>query len=202
MPYKVFIDDNFHYMDEDERIHHGEFLTADESVAAAKKIVDDELEHLRSSGVKADEIMSMFVQFGPDPFIVSDNEPISFSARDYAREKIAEWANDVRPLSEWFRVNFDETGVELNVEPPGREPWKSSIKWERVIRVCFKSGDLLSSDEIYIFTDERPESWLIPTEAFGGMELWYEIIERGLFDAETAIKAATGTNELFCCPET
>lgn len=201
MPYKVFIDDNFHYMDEGERIHHGEFPTADEAIAAVKKIVDDEFEHLRSSGVADDEVMSMFVQFGPDPFIVSDHESISFSAREYARAKLAKSENDYITLSEWFRVSFSKTQIELNVEPPGREPWKSSIKWERIIRICFKSGDLLSSDEIFIFTDERPESWFIPTEASGGIEVWYEILKRGLFDAETAIKAATATNELFCCPE-
>jgi hypothetical protein len=202
MPYRVFIDDNFHYMDESERIDHGEFLTADEAVAAAKKIVDDELEHLRASGVTVDEIMSMFVQFGPDPFIVSDDDPVSFSARDYARGKIGEWENEFRPLHEWFRVSFNEIEIKINVEPPGREPWKNSIDWERIIRVCFRNGDLMSSDEIYIFTDERPESWLIPTEANGGIELWHEILERDLFDAETAIRAATVTNGLFCCPET
>ncbi len=207
MSYKVFIDDNFHYMDEDERVHHGEFLTPDEAVAAAKKIVDDELEHLRASGVATDEIISMFLQFGPDPFIVSDDERVGFSARDYANEKIAEWTSvetetdEPRPLNEWFRADFDESGIYLKVDPPGRESWANTIKWERIIRICFKSGDIFSSDELYIFTDERPESWLIPTEAFGGIELWNEIIERRLFDAETAIKAATATNELFCCPD-
>jgi len=56
------------------------------------------------------------------------------------------------------------------------------------------------SDEIYVFTTQRPESYLIPTEAKGGSELWSEIIRRGLFGPELAIKAASSVEGLFCCP--
>ena len=74
------------------------------------------------------------------------------------------------------------------------------IEWARIIRVCFKAADFLESDDIYIFTDERPESHLIPTEGAGGLDLWNEIVRRGLFDAELAIRAAASTGEVFCHP--
>lgn len=104
------------------------------------------------------------------------------------------------PLNEWFSVRFDHETINLQVSPPGGTAWEEYIQWERIIRVCFKAADWYESDEIYIFTDERPESYLIPTEANGGSALWMEIIERKLFDAEMAIEAATATNELFCSP--
>ena len=113
------------------------------------------------------------------------------------------WAKpqNLSPLSDWFRVEFDDAAIELSVNPPRKEAWSARIEWNKINRVCFKAGDLYNPDEIYIFTNERPESYLIPTEANGGNALWNEIIRRKLFDAEVAIKAAGAINELLCCPE-
>lgn len=41
MPYKVFVDDNYDYMDESKRYAPGAYKTYDEAVDAAKKIVDE-----------------------------------------------------------------------------------------------------------------------------------------------------------------
>jgi hypothetical protein len=106
-------------------------------------------------------------------------------------------------LETWYHVSFDENKVFRDVSPPGGEAWKDEFLWEDIIRICFKPSDFLSSDEIYIFTSERPESYLIPTEADGGSDLWGEIIERNFFDAELAIEAATSTEPeaLYCWPK-
>ncbi len=105
-------------------------------------------------------------------------------------------------LADWYNVSFDDTCVCRDVRPPGGEAWKDQFEWKDVIRVCFQAGDLYSSDEIYIFVKNREESYLIPTEANGGSELWGAIIDRGLFDAELAIKIASDTEgELYCWPE-
>ena len=75
------------------------------------------------------------------------------------------------------------------------------IRWDQIIRICFLSGDLFQSDELYVFTDQRPESYAIPLDGKGGLELWNEIITRGLFDAELAIRAASSTSgDLLCWP--
>ena len=103
-------------------------------------------------------------------------------------------------LTDWFRVRFDDSVITLEVSPPNRPAWQAEINWERIIRVCFKSGNWDSNDDVYIFTDERPESYLIPTEAGGGGALWDEIVRRKLFDAEMSIEAATSTDKLFCWP--
>lgn len=103
-------------------------------------------------------------------------------------------------LLEWFQVRFDPALITLQVNPPSRPAWEAQIKWERIIRVCFKTGGWDSPDELYLFTDERPESYLIPMIAVGADALWDEILRRKLFDAELAIKAASSTDKLFCWP--
>ncbi|HKB64664.1 MAG TPA: hypothetical protein VKC61_02335 [Pyrinomonadaceae bacterium] len=104
------------------------------------------------------------------------------------------------PLVDWFRVRFGDVAINLQVDPPNRGPWEAQIKWERIIRVCFNAGDLYNLDVIYVFTDERPESYSIPSEADVEGALWNEIIRRQLFDAEVAVKAMSSLNKLFCCP--
>ena len=104
-------------------------------------------------------------------------------------------------LENWYHVKFDETTVYRKVHPPGREEWSDQLEWVDIIRICFKPGDVFTPDEIYIFTNKRPESYLIPIEADGGLELWHEIIHRNLFPAKLAIKVATLTEGVFCWPE-
>lgn len=103
-------------------------------------------------------------------------------------------------LSDWYFVRFDDQAIALEANPPNGTPWQETVPWSRIIRVCFQAGDWFESDTIYIFTDHRPESYVIPTESAGGQELWFEILRRKLFDAEMAIQAATAANELFCSP--
>ena len=88
--YKVMVDDNFHYMDEDERYHHGIFSTAEEAIAACKRIVDENLENQVKPGMTATELYESYTNFGSDPFVVTlspADERIDFSAWDYARER-------------------------------------------------------------------------------------------------------------------
>lgn len=106
-----------------------------------------------------------------------------------------------RRLEEWYIVTHDEEGVNLDVSPPVRRPWKDSFSWSSVERICFQCGGPLTSDGIYVFTSKRPESYSIPIEARGGQDVWAEIIRRGLFDADLALQAAGSGRGLFCWPQ-
>ncbi len=64
-----------------------------------------------------------------------------------------------------------------------------------------RGRDFLEPDSLYVFVRQRPESYAIPMEAEGGLELFDELIRRKLFDAELAIRAAMATEGLFCWPE-
>ena len=89
-PYKVMVDDNYHYMDESERYEHGIFRTADEAIAACKRIVDDNLNDAFKPGMTEQELYEAYTMFGEDPFVVAvDNtdDAVRFSAWDYARRR-------------------------------------------------------------------------------------------------------------------
>lgn len=85
MKYQVFVDDNFHYMDESERYLHGEFDTADQAITACKKIVDECLENSYQPNMTAEQLYESYVGFGDDPFIKSDDASCDFHARAYAK---------------------------------------------------------------------------------------------------------------------
>ena len=94
MSYKVFVDDNFHYMDQEHRYSFGEFDTFEAAVAACQRIVDEFLEEAYKPGMKAEELYQVYIGFGEDPFIVRGD--IRFSAWDYAKERSAQIALERR----------------------------------------------------------------------------------------------------------
>ncbi len=88
--YLVYVDDNFHFLDENERYRLGEFETCEEAMAACKKIVDEFLEKGYKEGMSFEELYSGYTGFGEDPFIISDDKACFFSAWDYAKKRSAE----------------------------------------------------------------------------------------------------------------
>jgi hypothetical protein len=102
-------------------------------------------------------------------------------------------------LDTWFHVKFDDEFIDIHIHPPKGEESRARIKWDEIVRVCFRPADFLGSDEILIFTEGKEKSYLIPVEADGGFALWDQIIDRELFDAELAIKLATSSDEQFHC---
>ncbi len=102
---------------------------------------------------------------------------------------------------DWFHVTFDDTHIHLDVRPPKRDPWKDRVAWSDIDRVGLELTDLWLSDDLYIFASDRPESRLIPMEADGGQELWFEIMDRGLFPHAKALDAMCQAQGLFFWPE-
>ena len=82
MTYQVYCDDNFHFMDEDERGYIGEFATAEEALAKCRKIVRESVDHCAEPGMTAEEVYEAYISFGDDPFI----KGVKFSAWDYAKQ--------------------------------------------------------------------------------------------------------------------
>lgn len=81
--FKVFVDDNFQYMKEDERYLFSEYDNLDDAIEACKKIVDESIEHLMNDCALS-ELLERYKNFGDDPFIHGGN----FSAWEYAKNKI------------------------------------------------------------------------------------------------------------------
>ena len=84
--YKVWIDDNFHFMNEDERVFHGEFDTPTQAIVACQKIVDANIESITENETDPDKAYESYTCFGDDPWI----EGVEFSAFEYAKIKIQE----------------------------------------------------------------------------------------------------------------
>lgn len=92
--YTIYINDNFHYMNPDERITGPTFNTAEEAVAECKRIVDRNLRWLRLGAKDPNDpkgLYRRYVSFGDDPLIKADgpNQKL-FSAWTYAEERCKE----------------------------------------------------------------------------------------------------------------
>jgi hypothetical protein len=92
MIYKVFVDDNFHYMDVEHRYFLGEFDTAEAAVAACQKVVNEVLEEFYKPGMTADELTKLYCLFGEDSFVMDSS--VHFSARDYGHAQVERIAKE------------------------------------------------------------------------------------------------------------
>ena len=88
--YTVYVDDNFHYEDESKREKLGEFQSAAEAIAAARKLVDSYLDRAFEPGMTAEALFRSFTTFGRDPFIVPSEGTGGFSAWKYAKARCRE----------------------------------------------------------------------------------------------------------------
>jgi hypothetical protein len=91
-PFKVMVDDNFHYMDEDERWEYGTFATAEEALTACHRVVDESLLEEYRDGATAEALYDRYTSFGDEPFVVvaPGVAKVEFSARTYARARAVE----------------------------------------------------------------------------------------------------------------
>jgi hypothetical protein len=88
--YKVMIDDNFHYMDEDERRELGTYGSVEEALAACRNVVDAWLAANYKPGMSSAELIEQYKSFGDDPFIMTlpgARVEAKFSAWDYAAKR-------------------------------------------------------------------------------------------------------------------
>jgi hypothetical protein len=87
--YKVMVDDNFHYQ-EDDRWEQGVYESAERAIAACRGIVDKSLEEGYRPGISAKKLYDHYASFGDDPFVVvldGADERAEFSAWSYAKER-------------------------------------------------------------------------------------------------------------------
>ena len=92
MKYKVFIDDNFHYMDESHRYKLGEYNTLEKAIEACKKIVDEFLRENYKSGMTSDELSAQYGMFGEDPF--KNFYYAKLEEYDAYRINVSQWERD------------------------------------------------------------------------------------------------------------
>jgi len=88
--FTVFVDDNFHYQDEDERYRLGVYPTYEAALEACRTLVDQDLANFFKPGMTAAALIAQYTRFGEDPWITPTPEGTDrFSAWNYARERAA-----------------------------------------------------------------------------------------------------------------
>lgn len=85
--YTVLVDDNFHFMDEDERWTAGTYERLDEALHKCMEMVGQFMLEQDYHKTSAADLYDSYTSFGDDPFIVG-SVPVDFSAWNYA-EKLA-----------------------------------------------------------------------------------------------------------------
>lgn len=91
--FKVYVDDNYHYMDEEARYTCGEYGSYDEALVVCKNIVDEFLKTaLASDKTKtAKTLLKEYKNFGEAPFICpTPSNSVPFSAWSYAEQRCKE----------------------------------------------------------------------------------------------------------------
>jgi hypothetical protein len=103
-------------------------------------------------------------------------------------------------MREWFRVEFDDDRIRASAQPPGEPPFEFELSWRDIEKVVFIAEDYLRSDWICLVGCDRDDSYDVPIEADGGLALWEEILNRGLFDRELAGEASRSLGGRFEWP--
>jgi len=90
--FKVYVDNNAHGPDNSERYLKGNYNDRLTAIHVCKQIVDDFLENAYMGGKTESQLWQEYTQWGEDPFIVGEDDKnnCSFSAWDYAKERIKE----------------------------------------------------------------------------------------------------------------
>lgn len=81
--YTVMVDDNFHFMDEDERWTDGTYDRLDEALHKCMEMVGQFMLEQDYTKMKPDDLFQSYTSFGDDPFIIGPMT-VKFSAWDYA----------------------------------------------------------------------------------------------------------------------
>jgi hypothetical protein len=90
MTARILVDDNFKFMDEDERYQHGVFDTVDEALGECRGIVDADLAAMAKPGLSPQALYNLYVSFGRDPFIIcdgADDKAAAWSAWKYSKAR-------------------------------------------------------------------------------------------------------------------
>ena len=81
--YKVYVDDNYHYMDEGERYEVGSYDSLEDALEKCKEITIRSLADLIEEGITPENHSAQWAMFGEDPFIFGGDGTVPFSARKF-----------------------------------------------------------------------------------------------------------------------
>jgi hypothetical protein len=86
---RVRVASNSSYMHDDDTFELPPFGSLKAAIAECKRIVDDYLASAYEPGMSAESLYRSYTMFGDDPYIISDEEEVPFSAWEYAKGRAA-----------------------------------------------------------------------------------------------------------------
>jgi hypothetical protein len=110
------------------------------------------------------------------------------TAKAKASELVAAFGHYSDIAVPWFKSWFDDKTIYLEAKSDNVTIKKEQLLFENINRVCF-SWDPKATDGIYVFTNDRENSHVVPLMSPGSDELVEELIKRGLFSKELIIEA-------------
>jgi hypothetical protein len=81
--FKIFVDDNFHYMDESERYAAGSYNSLEEAIGQCKELTIKSLKDLYEKGITPEKLQTQWLMFGEDPYVFGGSGAVPFSARKF-----------------------------------------------------------------------------------------------------------------------
>ena len=81
--YKIYVDDNYHYMDESERHVADSYSSLEEAVERCKELTIKSLEEFYEDGITPENLSAQWAMFGEDPFVFGGDGSVPFSARKF-----------------------------------------------------------------------------------------------------------------------
>ncbi len=81
----------------------------------------------------------------------------------------------------WHRVSWNPSEIRIDVASPSTTSSTTVIPWSAIASARFVTKDILSSDEIWLFSSSQKEPLArMPTEAPGAQQFVGELVSRGL----------------------
>ncbi len=151
--FEVYVDDNFHYMDESERYLNGKYETEEEALSVCKKIVDDYLIKAYKPEMTAKQLYESYVNFGEDPFIKGG----SFRAWSYAEKRSVEFVkkkNELHKKKSSTESALDHWKFELDYKYGLLLPESEILEDENRLYFC-----QTNRKKLCVAWDKKRESW-------------------------------------------
>jgi hypothetical protein len=87
--YKVFVDDNYHYGSDSDRMSAGSYRSLKRAIKKCQKITISSLKHLCEEGMTPGKLSAQWSMFGDDAFIVG-GDSVHFSAREFVTTELCQ----------------------------------------------------------------------------------------------------------------
>jgi hypothetical protein len=81
--FKIFVDDNYHYMDKSERYVVGSYDSLEDAVNKCRELTIRSLKNLYEKGITPEKLKTQWVMFGEDPYVFGGDGVVPFSARKF-----------------------------------------------------------------------------------------------------------------------